>query len=91
MRKEEIYRKALSKWGTGSQILMFFEEFCELGILLCHAMRTNKTVNQDYVTDELADVEIMLEQMAAMCSTPRNSILKIKEMKLKRLEGLVGK
>ena len=83
MDKEILYRKAIKKWGINSQIEMMIEEMAELTVELCHVIRGRGCVGA--VEEELADVEIMLEQMKILAS----SIEKIKEEKLKRLAILL--
>ena len=86
MCKYEIYRKALEKWGAEAQVMLFFEEIAELSVKICHAGRKNKIVFACDLIDELADVEIMLEQMAVMFNIPKEDIRNKKNEKLRRLE-----
>ena len=86
MNRINLYKKAIKKWGVESQIMMFFEEIGELTKEICHAGRENKvTFTCDLIT-ELADVEIMLEQIAIMFNIPREQIYSKKKEKLLRLE-----
>lgn len=61
MDEKEIYAKALETWGEEAQIAMVFEEMAELQKELCKALRGKKRT--DAIAEEIADVEIMLEQM----------------------------
>lgn len=56
-----IFRKALGTWGAGAQITMVFEEMSELQKELCKKLRGKENV--DDIAEEIADVEIMLDQM----------------------------
>lgn len=57
----EVFQAALDTWGADAQILMAFEEMSELQKALCKMERCQGRV-QD-IAEEIADVEIMLEQM----------------------------
>ena len=67
MSKEErnnIYMKALEKWGANAQLTMVYEELGELATALARYER-GRTTDEDVIT-ELADVTIMCEQMALL-------------------------
>ena len=60
-KPHKIYCEALNKWGAEAQTLMVFEEMSELQKELCkHARGKN---NREAIAEEIADVQIMLEQM----------------------------
>lgn len=61
MDEQRIYRAALEKWGADAQTLMAFEEMAELQKELCKCARGKD--NWEAIAEEIADVEIMLEQM----------------------------
>lgn len=58
----EIYQRALDQYGITAQERMLMEECAELIDAICKHYRMRNTVN-DLIT-ELADVHIMVEQMA---------------------------
>lgn len=60
--EEAAFRKAIDTFGEASQLVMLFEEMSELQKEICKAIRYNKRQLRDHVAEELADVEIMLEQ-----------------------------
>lgn len=62
---------------------MVFEEMSELQKELCKALRGS--INQDNIAEEIADVEIMLEQMKLLFEV-ESQVDKFKEYKLERLE-----
>ena len=67
MEKEEIkklFKKAISTWGTDAQTTMLFEEIGELTAAMAQYIRGRKS-ESDVIT-ELADVSIMVEQIALM-------------------------
>ena len=61
LKPHEIYCEALEKWGTEAQTLMVFEEMSELQRELCKHARGKD--NREAIAEEIADVQIMLEQM----------------------------
>jgi len=62
-KEQEIYKKALELWGEQFQIMMAIEEMAELMQKLSQYYRQNRIVSQDDVLKEIADVEILLNQL----------------------------
>lgn len=86
MDEKEIYRKALDKWGNIPQVTMVFEEMAELQKELCKNLRGKE--NRVEIAEEIADVEIMLEQMKLLFDI-EDAVKRHKIVKLKRLEERV--
>lgn len=65
--REEIYFKAMNKWGKQLQIVMLMEECAELQ-KICSKIIRNNSFPPDLVAlaEELADVHIMMEQISLM-------------------------
>lgn len=64
MNNLDLYERALKKWGKKAQILMVLEEMSELTMLLHHSLRDNRVKPDNWqIAEEVADVEIMLEQL----------------------------
>lgn len=61
MNRLELYNELENKYGIENQIIVAIEELSELGKELCKLLR-NKN-NEEELIEELADVEIMLEQI----------------------------
>ena len=61
MNKKDIYKRALKVFGKQNQITMVFEETAELQKELSKHLRGEDNI--DHIAEEIADVEIMLEQM----------------------------
>lgn len=62
--EKKILEKALDTYGSQAQITMVFEEMSELQKELCKFLRgkdDGKTIAN--IAEEIADVEIMLDQM----------------------------
>ena len=90
MEKEkriELYQKALSKWGEEAQINMVYEEVGELLTALSRFKR-GRASHYDVMT-ELADVSVMVEQMATLMSY--EDFEKEKDYKLTRLKQRLEK
>lgn len=60
---EEIYKKALGKWKADAQIKMTIEECAELIVVLVKSKRITNGSTIPEIVDELADVQIMINQM----------------------------
>lgn len=58
----DILERAIIKWGNHSQLLMVLEEMSELQKEILKNINRQKD-NIDAIIDEVADVEIMLEQL----------------------------
>lgn len=82
-----VFQEAIEKYGEKSQITMVFEEMSELQKELCKALRG--TPNIDHIAEEMADVEIMLEQMKILFDC-ENAVKAWHEAKTVRLEERVG-
>ena len=78
-----IMLRAIRVFGEDSQKKMLLEEISELQKEICKSWRGADNV--DHIAEEIADVEIMLEQLKIMtdCSSRVDTI---REQKLRRLE-----
>ena len=86
---KELYEKAIEKWGNDLQEIVMIEEMSELTKQICKRLRGNSSIeNLDKITEEMADVEIMLEQMKIVYKN-EDHVREAKKMKLDRLEKLV--
>ena len=99
--KKQLYKKARDKWGD-LQILLLFEEMAELQKALIKNMRyltskhnllwpshKTKVENMRFeIIEELADVQIMLEQMTLIFG--EKEVAAAIEKKIERLEELVN-
>lgn len=90
MKKEErikLYKEALTKWGVEAQINMVYEEVGEL-ITALSRIKRGRANHLDVLT-ELADVSIMIGQMATLMGY--NDFEEEKENKLKKLKEKLNK
>ena len=85
--KIELFREVLEAWGIGNQVLMVMEESGEMLNALAKANR-GRVTKEDVIT-ELADVSIMMEQMAVYFGY--DEFKAEKERKLKRLKERLEK
>jgi len=79
----KLYETAISKWGIEAQVFMVMEETGEMLNALAKANR-GRVTSEEIIT-ELADVSIMMEQMASYFGW--DEFTKEKQRKLERLGG----
>ena len=81
--------KAIETYGEEAQITMVFEEGSELQKALCKYLRIEHTMNKiellPSIAEEIADVEIMLEQMKLLFGI-NNEVENFKVFKVDRLK-----
>lgn len=62
--EESIFQDAIEEFGEAAQVTMVFEEMAELQKELCKWTRNGESVAATHhIAEEIADVEIMLDQM----------------------------
>ena len=83
VREKEVLRSALVKWGKRSQVFMCVEEMAELMKELSKNDRGRSNTTE--IAEEIADVEIMLEQMK-MEFNIHSSVDIMRAMKIANLE-----
>lgn len=86
-KRIELYQKALSKWGEEPQLNMVYEEIGELLTALSRFKRGR--ANHSDIMTELADVSIMVEQIATLMNY--EDFETEKDYKLTRLEERLNK
>lgn len=91
MDNKELYKKAIEKWGKESQIRQLFEEMSELTVAICHFERGRNFADQGMleIVEEIADVEIMLEQMKQLYNLSEELIEAKKVKKLSKLKKML--
>ena len=87
MNNKEFYKKVIDTYGK-QQVVIAIEELNELQKELCKALRCK--VNFDNITEEIADVEIMLEQMKIYFGINEEDVEAMKEYKLERTQQRLG-
>lgn len=81
----ELYKDAFELWGNRSQFEMAQEEATELALAIRKFIRNSNTETQLDLAEEIADVEIMIEQMEYINKGLRPQANVIKVSKLQRL------
>lgn len=79
--KKDLYLQLIHKFGIKNQIIIAIEELSELQKELCKSLRGERNIRG--ITEEIADVEIMLEQLKLLFAI--DVMVEIeKDFKLKR-------
>lgn len=86
MRTRDIYTAAVKKFGKEHQLVLCMEEMAELTKELSKNMQGSKNITN--ISEEMADVEIMLEQLRVIFGN-RSEVDTIKAEKLLRLADRV--
>jgi len=81
LTEKELFEKAIKDFGAEKQEEMAIEEMAELIQAVCHKHRGRKS----NIAEEIADVEIMIEQLKIINRIPIYEIEGIKSEKLIRL------
>ena len=87
MSNKDVFETALNKWGADAQTVMVFEEMSELQKELCKHARGADNVEQ--IAEEIADVQIMLEQMTILHDC-EEAVQEYRRSKIERLKIRLG-
>jgi len=90
MHENDLYLKALEKWGFESQKQMAIEEFAELIVKLSKYGRKINGSSVKEIASEITDAKIMIEQLQIIFKIDNSTIYELKQNKLKRLENLLS-
>lgn len=85
LEKRELYKDLINKYGE-KQVIVAIEELSELQKELCKNLRGRK--NQLALTEEIADVLIMVEQMIVYFGIAEVDVMAIKQVKLERTKRM---
>ena len=88
--RDQLYKKAFDSWGEDLQVGMLYEEMAELTIAVNKRRRKHLTLEQgiaskEHITEEIADVRIMIEQLQWMLNIYSEDVEAQMERKLERL------
>lgn len=86
-KQVEICKKAIKTFGEKQQLIKAIEECNELGTVLAQTFTKADNVAVGDILTEIADVEIMIQQLRIIFGD--NAVEQYKEEKLKKLEGVV--
>lgn len=87
-QQRTVYQKAINAFGVDNQLFQLDEEMAELIKAVNKWRRNQRPGNEAFVADvaeEIADVEIMLDQLKIMLDIADNEIEDWKYRKIKRL------
>lgn len=84
LSEADIYKKAIDTFGPGAQLGIAQEELAELIVAISKYSRGKPEAIID-IAEEIADVQIMLDQLSIMFHL-HEKIERLKHEKLKRLE-----
>lgn len=87
--QKEILQEAIKHYGAELQVNVAIEEMSELTKELCKSLRYK--ANRNNITEEIADVLIMIEQLKIIFQLSPAAIENVKEYKLLRLEKRIFK
>ena len=92
MTKKQVYEQLIEKFGAENQILKCVEELNELGQVLCKlkSKSENKALVIKNIIEEIADVEIMLEQIKLILGIEESDVKRMKSYKLHRTARRYG-
>jgi biotin synthase-like enzyme len=85
-KTRRLYERALTAWGVYAQAEQAQEEAAELIVALSHWKRGGKRREVKAVIEEIAGVEIMLEQLRLVAGFDEEAIQQAKDRKRARLE-----
>lgn len=88
-RETDVFKAAIEEFGEAAQVTMVFEEMAELQKELCKWLRSGKSPTLlHHIAEEIADVEIMLDQMKLVfhCTS---AVRGIRKQKVARLAGRI--
>lgn len=88
MSENEILKKAVQHFGVYPQMFLLCEEMAELTKAIMKFKRYDFECSADNLMEEIADVQIMIEQMRIIFNT--DIIDKYRVEKLKRLSSIIG-
>lgn len=83
----DIYHRAIKRFGAERQLRKLQEELCEAAVAIAHYIERIDTATLCALDEELADVEIMLEQARLILGG--DWIERAKARKLERLEVML--
>lgn len=85
LTNKKIYTYLINKFGKKEQITVAIEELSELQKELCKYLRYFGKIDINHISEEMADVEIMLEQLKVML----NNSLDIEYRKKEKIQRTV--
>lgn len=87
MERQEIYRQARDVFGAQAQLVVALEELSEAQKEICKFLRGKG--DPEHLTEEIADVQIMVEQVKMLCAIDEGAVQAQMDSKIRRLRGRI--
>ena len=87
MDRQEVYRRAMLTFGVRAQLVVALEELSEAQKEICKFLRGKGDL--DHLTEEIADAQIMLEQVQMLCGIDERAVQEQMDSKIARLRGRI--
>lgn len=88
--EEETFRAAFDRFGEPHQLMICFEEMAELAKAISKAIRYSREGHKNHICEEIADVEIMLEQVKMIFGIDDEDVEMWRLDKIVRLRRTLG-
>lgn len=87
MDRQEVYRQARDVFGAHAQFVVALEELSEAQKEICKFLRGKG--DPEHLTEEIADAQIMLEQVQMLCGIDDGAVQEQMDSKIERLRGRI--
>lgn len=87
MCRQEVYRQARDVFGAQAQFVVALEELSEAQKEICKFLRGKG--DPEHLTEEIADAQIMLEQVQMLCGIDEGAVQEQMGSKIERLRGRI--
>lgn len=87
MCRQEVYRQARDVFGAQAQLVVALEELSEAQKEICKFLRGKG--DPGHLTEEIADAQIMLEQVQMLCGIDEGAVQEQMDSKIERLRGRI--
>ena len=87
MDRQEVYRQARDVFGAQAQFVVALEELSEAQKEICKFLRGKG--DPEHLTEEIADAQIMLEQVKMLCGIDDGAVQEQMDSKIERLRGRI--
>lgn len=81
---EEVYKRIIAWYGRKAQTIKACEELSELMDVLCKGL--NKKMDLEALAEEMADVQVMIEQLKIIYNIPEEKLARIRKEKIERTQ-----
>ena len=81
---EEVYKRIISWYGKKNLTIKACEELSELLDVLCKWL--NKKMNLEALAEEIADVQVMIEQLKLIYGIDETQLARIRKEKIDRTQ-----